>query len=109
MTNMTNEALKAFIDEMGDRCFLLCTDNGHKFFFGAPHGQEAAIYASQIQYKTVGGVDMFGVSRVDRTWQGIGVPYTTWAVTSYIQFICVVDPDEEGNITEYLPDLNKWF
>lgn len=109
MTNMTNEALKAFIDEMGDRIFLIATDNGHKYFFGAPHGDDAVVYATQIQYKTVGGVDMFGVSRIDTNWGGIKVPVTTWAVTSYIQFIGVVDPDEKGNITEYLPDLNKWF
>lgn len=107
---MNNEALQAFIAEYGDRIFHISLDDGHKIFFGAPHSDGNVIYATKLQFKTIGGVDYFGISRIDNTWGNNKVPYTTWAVTSYIQFISVVDPDPEtGEITEYLPDLNKWF
>ena len=103
---MTNEALKAFISEYSNRIFVIVLDNNHKVFIGSPlttpKNQELSTI-DKIQYKTVGGVDLFGFKRVDETY-GEEVPFINWMVTGCIQSIAVTE--EEGT---YLPDLNKWF
>lgn len=103
---MTNEALKAFIEEFKAKMFLIMLDNNHKIMFGIKEMFPKTIYYTNIEYKTVGGVDMFGITRTDSTWNGNAVTYTNWYVTGCIQMISVTADDSDGG---YLPDLNKFF
>ena len=105
---MTNEALKAFIEEYGNRIFVITLDNNHKVFIGSPITSDANKNLGtidKIQFKTFGDVDMFGVSHVDRTFENIEVPFTSWLVTACIQSIAVTDGDD----LTYLPKLYKFF
>lgn len=102
-TNMTNAALKALVAEMGDRIFAICLDNGHKVFCGInARNEDNIVYASQLEYKTVEGVDMFGVKHVDHTWGSDAIEYHVWFVTSFIQFIYATD-----ELTTHVPDLTS--
>lgn len=103
---MTNDALKAFIEEFGNRIFVITLDNNHKVFIGAPITSDPnKVTIDQIKFKTYNGVDMFGVPHVDCTFQGIEVPFTSWLVTACIQSIAVTDGDD----LTYLPNLYKFF
>ena len=105
---MTNAALQAFIAEFGNKIFVIVLDNNHKVFIGSPlqtYDNKLTTTIDQLKFKTYGDVDMFGISRVDHTWEGRDVPFTNWMVTACIQSIAVTDGDD----LTYLPDLNKWF
>lgn len=101
---MTNAALQAFIDEFGARMIVIVIDNNHKIMFGVSAMGDNALFYTDIQYKTVGGVDMFGVTRTDTTWEGKSVTFTNWYVTACIQMISTTETDGVD-----LPDLNKYF
>lgn len=100
---MTNAALQAFIAEFGARMIVIVIDNNHKIMFGVQAMGDNAIFYTDIQYKTVGDVDMFGVTRTDNTW-GKAVTFTNWYVTACIQMISTTETEDID-----LPDLNKYF
>lgn len=106
---MTNAALQAFIQEFGDKIFLIVLDNNHKVFMttnATSEGNEND--ATTIEMKTFGDVDMFRVKHTDRTWHNgqrpEGIKYSGWMVTGCIQSIYTTDDEEY-----YVPDLNKFF
>lgn len=106
---MTNNGLKAFIDEFGSKIFMILMDNNHKVFMGTDVTSDGNYNdASTLELKTFGDVDMFRVKHVDRTWHHPavkdGIAFSGWLVTGCIQAIYVSDDD-----SPYLPDLNKFF
>lgn len=100
---MNNASLKAFLTEYGEKTFCITVDNGHKIFINAPTSDGNIVHAQNIEMKTFGDTDMFGIHRVDRTWGFNGTPYMTWFVTACIQSISATD-----ELSVDLPDLNKW-
>lgn len=101
---MTNAGLKAFLEEFGARMFVIVLDNNHKIMFGVKEMAPNTIFYTNIQYKTFDGVDMFGVTRVDNTWNDCKVQFTNWYVTGCIQMIATTETEDMD-----LPDLNKFF
>lgn len=108
---MDNKALKAFIDEFGDKTFFMMMTDNHRFLIGAvadtatrdiTRQAPQAVYftTKDIEYKTFGDTDMFSIPRESSNLEGITVKYHTWFVTSTIQYIQVTD-----ELTNYLPDL----
>lgn len=88
---MTNESLKAAINEFGNRMVFIIMDNDRRIRFGYPESPLQNV--DQIQYKTFGGEDFFGYSQpspypVDRAK---GVTYTVWHRTDSIQQIATMD------------------
>lgn len=100
---MTNESLKAFIDEHGNKIFCILLNNNRKVFLGVERDPGNSVNATELQLKTVGGTDVFGIKHIDRTWNA-EVPFTEWFVTGFIEGIFVTD--EYG---EHIPDINKIF
>lgn len=106
---MTNNGLQAFINEFGTKIFMILMDNNHKVFMGTDVTSEGNFNdGTSLELKTFGGVDMFRVKHVDRTWhtsdKADGIAYSGWLVTGCIQAIYVTDDEDL-----YLPDLNKFF
>lgn len=113
---MTNEALKAFIKKHDNKIFFMMLTDCHRLLFGVSaenvysrakttlqnNNVDADIFcATEIEYDSPGGVDMFGYHRCPLSW-GKRIPYTVWIVTSTIQFITVSD-----NIEDDIPDIMK--
>ena len=97
---MTNAALQAALNELGERACIIYMDNDHRIRFGYP---DAALQSvTQIQYKTWGGEDFFGYSQPSSYVHDAarGVTYTVWHRTDSIQQIGTMD---EG-FSEYRVD-----
>jgi hypothetical protein len=100
---MNNESLKAIIAELGSKIFLIQMDDGHKVWIGTPNSDGNTNTIEDIQFKTFGNVDMFGVRHVDHSW-GNEIPYWHWMVTSYVQFVVATE-----ELSDHLPDVNRFF
>lgn len=88
---MTNAALQAALNELGERACIIYMDNDHRIRFGYP---DAALQSvTQIQYKTWGGEDFFGYSQPSSYTKDAlrGVTYTVWHRTDCIQEIAAMD------------------
>lgn len=102
---MTNESLQAFITEHGNKIFCILLNNNRKVFLGVSRDPGNTVNATELILETIGGVDMFGIKHIDRTWGvNTAIPFTEWFVTGFIEGIFVTD--ELG--TE-IPDINKIF
>ena len=101
---MTNEALQQLIDEFGDRISAIVFDNKAIVFFG--HQGSFANSVSEIEFKTLAGVDMVGIPVYPRTPRDRekGVKFMYWHTTHCIQTVCTVDADHP----DYLVDP-AWF
>lgn len=114
---MTNEALKAFIAEYGTRIFWIELNNQHKLALNiAPSKYDEKVVrptkdnvesiminptTDQIQFKTVDGIDFFGIPRVSRTgFNTHPVYYTAWIVTAIIEIVYTLDDDNETEIPD---------
>lgn len=114
---MTNEALKAFIKEFGTRIFWIELNNQHKLALNiAPSQYDDKVVrpqgpvtesiminptTDQIQYKTIDGIDFFGIPRVSRTgFNTHPVKYTAWIVTAIIEIVYTLDDENETEIPD---------
>ena len=88
---MTNEALKAMIDEFGDRLCVIYFDNGLKLLIGYP-GQTPQ-HASDLILKTINGIDLVGVRQQSTYTQdrADGVTYVNYHRTECIQYVAIMD------------------
>ena len=82
---MTNAALQAMINELGDRICIIAFDNNSKVYIGYPASTIKSV--SELQFKTFGDTDMVGVPKKTQN----GLMTTTWHVTSCIQVVATVD------------------
>ena len=88
---MTNVALKALIDELGDRICIIAFDNNVKVYIGYPSSTLKSV--SEIQLKTFGDVDMVGIPKISNNPKLMreGVRTTSWHPTECIQVIATLD------------------
>lgn len=91
---MNNADLKAFMTEYGPKVVCIVCDNSMHIFLNY---DQFPYRIEEIEYKTVGSTDMFGVSRYE-TWKdrnranfGEKVKITEWHLTECIQNIVVSD------------------
>lgn len=88
---MTNAALQAMIDELGERICILIFDNNVKVYIGYPSSTIKSI--NEIQLRTFGDTDMVGIPKkignpeLDR----LGVTTTMWHPTECLQVIATLD------------------
>lgn len=92
---MTNEALQAFIDEMGDRICVITLDNVAKIYVGYDGKRISSVKASDIEMRTIGGVDMFAVpiNALSPREARLGIKGKVWHPTFTIQAIVVIDEE----------------
>lgn len=88
---MTNEALQALIDELGERICIIAFDNNVKVYIGYKSSTIQSV--NEIQLKTYGGVDMVGIPKKSANPQldRMGVTTTIWHPTECIQMIATLD------------------
>lgn len=88
---MTNSALKAMIDELGDRICIIAFDNNMKVYIGYPSSTLQNV--SDIQLKTFGDTDMVGIPKISNNPKAsrLGIASVTWHPTACIQAIGVID------------------
>ena len=88
---MTNVALKAMIDELGERICIIALDNNVKIYIGYPSSTVKSV--NEIQLKTFGDTDMIGIPKAINNPKLVreGVCSTTWHPTACIQIIATMD------------------
>ena len=88
---MTNSALQAMIDELGDRICIIAFDNNVKVYIGYPSSPIKSV--SELQLRKFGDVDMVGVPKRSNNPKLAreGVTSTTWHPTECIQVISTID------------------
>lgn len=93
---MTNTALKAALAELGDRVCAIILDNDRRIRIGYTDSPFKSV--NDIEYKTWGGEDFFGFSRLSTYTmdRDLGVTYTTWHRTGAIQNIIAMDEGYEN-------------
>ena len=92
---MTNQALQAMIDELGDRICIIVFDNDVKVYIGYPSSTLKSV--SEIKLQTFGGVDMIGIPKKigNPVLAREGVTTTTWHPTECVQMIATLDAGYE--------------
>lgn len=88
---MTNKALQAMIEELGERICIICFDNNIKVYIGYPSSTIKSV--KELQFKTFGDVDMIGIPKKvgDPKSARLGVTTTMWHPTDCIQLIATLD------------------
>lgn len=88
---MTNEAMQALINDLGDRICAIVFDNNNKVFIGYPSSTAKSV--SDLKFQTLGGVDMIGIPKAagNPKLVRLGVTYTTWHPTECIQAVVTID------------------
>lgn len=91
--SMTNAALQAMFDEMGDRISCIIFDNKVPVFIG--YKSSPINHVNELVLKTFGGVDMVGVPTYpnDPKQRESGGMFMLWHPTEFVQIICVADED----------------
>ena len=92
---MTNEALKALFEKLGDRICAIIFDNNSRVYIGYP--TSTLKHASEIKIETIGGVDMVGIPR-KHSYPAAGgreVYSTNWHPTECIQQVVSLDEGYE--------------
>ena len=97
---MTNAALKAMIEELGDRICIIIMDNDVRIYIGYP--SSTLKNASDIILKTFGDTDMIGIPKAvnNPKAQREGITTTIWHPTACIQLIATVDAGSEGYLID---------
>ena len=97
---MNNAAFKAFIEEFGDQICIIVLDNTSHIYVGYPSSPLKKL--DQIEFKTFGGVDMFGVpsNPLSPNETKLGISHIAWHPTLTIQGIYLIDKDH----TQYRMD-----
>lgn len=92
---MTNEALQAFIEELGDRICVITLDNVGKIYVGYDQERISSVKVSDIQMKTFGGIDMFSVpvNALSPREARLGIKGRVWHPTFTIHAIVVIDEE----------------
>lgn len=91
---MTNTDLQAAINELGNRICIIILDNDRRIRIGYDNSISDP---TSLVYKTFGGEDFFGYSRLS-SYTGDrdrGVTYTTWHRTDCIQQLVAMDEGYE--------------
>lgn len=92
---MTNSAMRAIIEEFGDRICMIIFDNNVKVYIGYPSSTLKNV--NEIKFASFDGVDMIGIPKAigDPKAERIGVTSTIWHPTGCIQMIATVDEGYE--------------
>ena len=87
---MTNAALQAIFDEMGDRISCIVFDNKVPVFIGYP--SSPVKHVNELELKSFGGVDMVGVPTYpDPKLRRDGAMFTYWHPTEFLQIVVASD------------------
>ena len=88
---MTNNALQAMFDEIGDRICIIIFDNNSKVYIGYPSSTIKSV--NDIELRTFGDTDMIGIPKKiqDPKLERCGATATSWHVTACIQMIATID------------------
>lgn len=91
---MDNKALKAFLDEFGERLCVITLDNNAKIYveYAAGNGT-ASVKVKDIKMQNIGGVDMFAVPSwpMNPREQAMGITHEVWHPTFTIQALVLID------------------
>lgn len=92
----TNADLQAAINEFGDRIIAIGLNNGKNVIVNITKkiGSEFQVKASDIQFKTIGSCDVFGIPRMDLFHK---TKYTVWHTTEFIEYIGIADEENYVN------------
>lgn len=92
---MTNAAMQAMINELGERICIIVFDNNSKVYIGYPSSTIQSV--NELKFANYGGVDMIGIPKnvSDPKIARIGVTSTTWHTTACIQAIATLDEGYE--------------
>lgn len=83
---MTNEGVKALIDEYGERIFAIILDNDQKILLGYTNTAKV----SDITFETIGGTDMICIPHVSKSTRPI-VSYKNYYQTDAIRTVGIMD------------------
>lgn len=97
---MTNAALQAMFDEMGDRISCIIFDNKVPVFIG--YKSSPVKHVDDLILRTFGGVDMVGVPTypTDPKQKERNVMFTYWHPTTFVQVIVVSDEDHPNDLMD---------
>ena len=97
---MTNSALKAMIEEFGNRINIIVLDNDVRIYIGYPSSPLKDV--NDIILKTFGDIDMIGIPKAvgNPKAQRNGVTTTIWHPTACIQLIATVDEDHPNYLID---------
>lgn len=92
---MTNEAMQALINDLGERICAIVFDNNNKVFIGYPSSTAKSV--NDLKFQTLGGVDMIGIPKEvgNPQLRRVGVTATTWHPTACIQSVITLDEGHE--------------
>lgn len=91
---MTNDALKAFLAEFGERLCVITLDNNAKIYVEYQAGNgTSSVKVSDIELRTIGGIDMFAVPSwpMNPKEQAMGIKHQVWHPTFTIQALVLID------------------
>ena len=91
---MTNAALQAMIDELGDRICIIVFDNNSKVYIGYPSSPIKSV--TELKLKTFGDTDMVGIPKKSNG----GLTSTSWHATECIQVIASIDEGFENYLID---------
>lgn len=89
----TNASVKAMFDQFGDRICGIGLNNGKYIHIG--YNGTYALQLEDIEFVTIGGVDMLLLHRVDATRQD-PVEYEAYVTTEFIESVNVMSEGYEN-------------
>ena len=100
---MTNADFQAMIAEFGDRICYVALNNNKRIYFGYPSTppnnkseQNCVVNVGDLQFKTFGASDFFGIPRKDYSFPNARVPFIpfiSWVKTEFIEQVVVVNEE----------------